>query len=62
MSPYIADPWAWQESWDRQQEAFMPDREHRFTATLDTVEAILDGRPPRVLDPAGPNAAVAAVR
>lgn len=31
----------------------MPDREHRFTAMLDTVDAILDGRPPRVLDLAG---------
>lgn len=53
MSPYIVDPWAWQESWDRQQEAFMPDREHRFTAMLDTVDAVLDGRPPRLLDLAG---------
>ncbi|WP_433320466.1 class I SAM-dependent methyltransferase [Micromonospora sp. CA-269861] len=53
MSPYIADPWAWQESWDRQQEAYLPDREHRFTAMLDAVDAVLDGRPPRVLDLAG---------
>ena len=53
MSPYIVDPWAWQESWDRQQEAYLPDREHRFTAMLDTVDAVLDGRPPRVLDLAG---------
>lgn len=53
MSPYIVDPWAWQESWDRQQEAYLPDREHRFTAMLDAVDAVLDGRPPRVLDLAG---------
>ncbi|MFI5924568.1 class I SAM-dependent methyltransferase [Micromonospora sp. NPDC051543] len=53
MSPYITDPWAWQESWDRQQEAYLPDREHRFTAMLDTVDAVVDGRAPRVLDLAG---------
>ncbi|WP_117209194.1 class I SAM-dependent methyltransferase [Allorhizocola rhizosphaerae] len=44
---------AWQESWDRQQEAYMPDREHRFTAMLDVVESINDGRPPVILDLAG---------
>lgn len=44
---------AWQESWDRQQEAYMPDREERFTALLDTVDAVTAGRPPRVLDLAG---------
>lgn len=43
---------AWQESWDRQQEAYMPDREHRFTAMLDAVGAITDG-PPAILDLAG---------
>jgi SAM-dependent methyltransferase len=48
MTPYIA----WQESWDRQQEAFMPDREERFAAMLDAVEAV-GGRAPRVLDLAG---------
>ncbi|MEU7614223.1 class I SAM-dependent methyltransferase [Micromonospora sp. NPDC049204] len=53
MSPYILEPWSWQESWDRQQEAFMPDREHRFATMLDTVDAVLDARPPRVLDLAG---------
>ncbi|KAB1944365.1 class I SAM-dependent methyltransferase [Micromonospora sp. ALFpr18c] len=53
MSPYITDPSAWQESWDRQQEAFMPDRDHRLTAMLDAVDAVLDGRPPRLLDLAG---------
>jgi SAM-dependent methyltransferase len=44
---------AWQESWDRQQEAFMPDREQRFSAMLDAVAATTGGRPPRVLDLAG---------
>jgi SAM-dependent methyltransferase len=48
MTPYNA----WQESWDRQQEAFMPDREERFTAMLGAVEAV-GGRAPRVLDLAG---------
>jgi trans-aconitate methyltransferase len=47
MNPY------WQESWDRQQEAFMPDREHRFAAMLDAVDAVTGGAPPRVLDLAG---------
>lgn len=51
MSPYRWQ--SWQQSWDRQQEAFMPDREHRFTAMLDAVEAVTDGSPPRVLDLAG---------
>jgi SAM-dependent methyltransferase len=53
MSPYITKAAAWQESWDRQQEAYMPDREERFTALLDTVDAVTAGRPPRVLDLAG---------
>jgi hypothetical protein len=35
MTPYKLDSRAWQESWDRQQEAFMPDREHRFAAMRD---------------------------
>jgi trans-aconitate methyltransferase len=48
MTPYIA----WQESWDRQQEAFMPDREERFAAMLNAVEAVA-GPAPRVLDLAG---------
>ena len=51
MSAYISG--AWQESWDRQQEAFMPDREHRFAAMLDAVDAVTEGAPPRVLDLAG---------
>ncbi|MEU4400860.1 class I SAM-dependent methyltransferase [Micromonospora orduensis] len=53
MSPYITNASAWQESWDRQQEAYLPDREHRLTTMLDAVDAVLDGRPPRLLDLAG---------
>ncbi|RMB87457.1 trans-aconitate 2-methyltransferase [Streptomyces shenzhenensis] len=44
-----ADWGAWQESWDRQQEWYMPDREERFTIMLDVVEALV-GTAPRVLD------------
>ncbi|MEU6378590.1 class I SAM-dependent methyltransferase [Streptomyces sp. NPDC046909] len=40
---------AWQESWDRQQEVYMPDREERFRIMLDMVEALVGPRP-RVLD------------
>lgn len=40
---------AWQESWDRQQEWYMPDREERFRVMLDMVEALV-GTSPRVLD------------
>ncbi|MFF4361719.1 class I SAM-dependent methyltransferase [Streptomyces sp. NPDC001604] len=40
---------AWQESWDRQQEWYMPDREERFRIMLDMVEACV-GTEPRVLD------------
>lgn len=40
---------AWQESWDRQQEWYMPDREERFRVMLDMVEALV-GTAPRVLD------------
>jgi SAM-dependent methyltransferase len=36
---------AWQESWDRQQEGYMPDREVRFAALLDVVEAVAGPRP-----------------
>jgi SAM-dependent methyltransferase len=40
----------WIERWDRQQEVYMPDREERFTALIDAVEAGT-GRPdPLVLD------------
>jgi SAM-dependent methyltransferase len=40
---------SWQESWDRQQEWYLPDREERFRVMLDMVEALV-GREPRVLD------------
>ncbi|MER5300807.1 class I SAM-dependent methyltransferase [Streptomyces lasiicapitis] len=40
---------AWQESWDRQQEGYLPDREERFRVMLDMVEALV-GPEPRVLD------------
>lgn len=53
MSAYLADAAAWQESWDHQQEAFIPDREERFRAMLDAVAAVTDGGRPRVLDLAG---------
>ncbi|MFP8907773.1 class I SAM-dependent methyltransferase [Streptomyces atacamensis] len=39
----------WQESWDRQQEWYLPDREERFGAMLDAVEALV-GTEPKVLD------------
>jgi SAM-dependent methyltransferase len=53
MTPYTIDADAWQESWDRQQEAYLPDREERFAALLDTVAATADGPAPVVLDLAG---------
>lgn len=40
---------AWQTSWDRQQEWYMPDREERFRVMLDMVEALV-GPEPVVLD------------
>jgi SAM-dependent methyltransferase len=40
---------AWQDSWDRQQEFYLPDREERFRVMLDMVEAVA-GDGPRVLD------------
>lgn len=42
----------WQRRWDLQQEGYMPDREARFVAMFDVVEAAC-GRSPRVLDLAG---------
>lgn len=61
MTPYIVEAadrlagtaTAFQESWDRQQEAFLPDREERLAAMLDAVDAITDGDAPRLLDLAG---------
>lgn len=41
---------AWIDRWDRQQEAYLPEREERFTAMIDAVAAVA-GRPdPLVLD------------
>jgi SAM-dependent methyltransferase len=41
---------AWIERWDSQQQAYLPDREDRFTAILDAVEEVA-GRPdPLILD------------
>jgi trans-aconitate methyltransferase len=61
MSHYteLSNPETWQESWDRQQAAFMPDREQRFATMLDAIEAINDGRPPRLLDLAGGTGTIA---
>jgi ubiquinone/menaquinone biosynthesis C-methylase UbiE len=53
MTPYTFNGPAWQESWDRQQEAYLPDREERFTAMLDAVEAVTEWPAPRILDLAG---------
>jgi SAM-dependent methyltransferase len=44
-----ADWTAWQQSWDRQQEWYLPDREERFRVMLDMVEACV-GAEARVLD------------
>ncbi len=50
MTTSAGTDWAaWQESWDRQQEWYMPDREERFRIMLDMVEALV-GTAPRVLD------------
>jgi SAM-dependent methyltransferase len=51
MTPYSAEATAWQESWDRQQQAYLADREERFTAMLDVVEAVAPD--PAILDLAG---------
>src|SRR6266511_4484180 len=42
MTAYLTNPEAWQESWDRQPDAYMPDREQRFAAMLDGVDAVTD--------------------
>ena len=36
---------AWQQSWDHQQEGYMPDREERLAALLDVIEAAAGPRP-----------------
>ncbi|HWG99896.1 MAG TPA: class I SAM-dependent methyltransferase [Pilimelia sp.] len=54
MTPYFAGAAAaWQESWDRQQEAYLPDREQRIAVMLDTVAAVAETDRPRLLDLAG---------
>ncbi|WP_426513913.1 class I SAM-dependent methyltransferase [Dactylosporangium sp. McL0621] len=54
MTLSFVDAAALQEGWDRQQEGYMPDREHRFAAMLDAVAATAaDGGPVRLLDLAG---------
>ena len=53
MTAYLAHPEAWQESWDRQQEGYLPDREHRLATMLDAVDAATGGAPPKLLDLAG---------
>ena len=40
----------WQESWDHQQEGYLPDREERFSVLAALVGVVADGAPPRVLD------------
>ncbi len=40
----------WQESWDRQQQRFLPDREERFSVLTTLVRAISPKSAPRVLD------------
>ena len=60
MTHYLADVAdAWQESWDRQQEAFLPDREHRISTMLDAVAAVAPGGRPAVLDLAGGTGTIA---
>lgn len=34
----------WMQRWDRQQSVYLPDREQRFTAMLDVLEALLPER------------------
>jgi trans-aconitate methyltransferase len=59
MSAYLTNPDVFQESWDRQQSAFIPDREERFAAMLTAVAAVTDGAPPRLLDLAGGTGSIA---
>jgi trans-aconitate methyltransferase len=59
MATYLSNPQIWQESWDSQQEAFLPDREHRFAAMLDAVDATTGGAAPRLLDLAGGTGTIA---
>src|SRR5258708_7520712 len=41
---------AWIERWDAQQQAFLPDREERFTALIDAVQECAGRDDPLVLD------------
>jgi SAM-dependent methyltransferase len=41
---------AWQDSWDRQQQRYLPDREERFSVLATLVEAVAGDSPPLVLD------------
>ncbi|MBV9449675.1 MAG: class I SAM-dependent methyltransferase [Streptosporangiaceae bacterium] len=41
---------AWIDRWDRQQEENLPDREERFTALIDAVEAAVGRDDPLILD------------
>ncbi|MFI7030752.1 class I SAM-dependent methyltransferase [Microbispora rosea] len=40
----------WIDRWDRQQEGYLPDREERFTALIDAVEAGMGHPDPLVID------------
>jgi SAM-dependent methyltransferase len=40
----------WIDRWDRQQEVYMADREERFTALIDAVEAAVSRPDPLILD------------
>ncbi len=48
ISPAVAR--AWVDRWDAQQQDYLPDREDRFTALIDAVEAGADRPDPLVLD------------
>jgi SAM-dependent methyltransferase len=48
ITPEFARTWI--ERWDRQQQYNLPDREERFTALIDAVEAGVDRPDPLVLD------------
>ncbi len=41
---------AWTERWDAQQQVYMPDREERFTALIDVVEAAVSRPDPLIID------------
>src|SRR5215470_14992074 len=45
MSTIPQIPWRdWMQRWDRQQQRYLPDREERFTAMFDVLEALLPER------------------